>query len=181
MNKINLGAGYDLIEGYINHDIAPLDGIEVIHDLNQMPWPWQSNSVSDLVAKDVIEHLDDFMAVMEEAYRILCKGGIMYLKVPYWNSWSAYADPTHKRGFHELAFRFFEPTSGWCGERGYYSKARFMISDEAFILMPFSPYFSVPGIRKIYIRNKFLKKIVSTLAGIFSGVIIDLEITMVKI
>jgi SAM-dependent methyltransferase len=179
--KINLGAGNDIFDGYVNHDIAQLPGINVTHNLNEYPWPWASDSVTEIHAKDVIEHLDDFIAVMEEMHRILKVGGIAFIKVPYWNSWSAHVDPTHKRGFHELTFHFLDLNSPWRRERPYYTKSNFSIARQTFVLIPFSPYFSLPLINRIRINNKIMQKILSLIGNIFSGIIIDLEFKLIKV
>jgi len=60
--KINLGAGGDIRQGFVNHDIAQLPGIDVVHDLDVYPWPWEDASADEIVAKDLLEHLEDFMA-----------------------------------------------------------------------------------------------------------------------
>ncbi len=39
--NLNLGAGKDIVDGYINHDIVELPGIDIVHDLNVFPWPWE--------------------------------------------------------------------------------------------------------------------------------------------
>jgi SAM-dependent methyltransferase len=178
--KINMGAGGDIRKGYINHDIVKLQGIDVVHDLNVYPWPWGDASADEVVAKDLLEHLDDFMAAMEEVYRILAPGGTLKITVPYWNSVSCHGDPTHRRGFHELTFRFFDPESPLCKERHYYSTARFMIEKEFFIISPFAPYFQLPGLRLVKIKGRIAKRIIGFIANTFSNVIHDLELELKK-
>ena len=112
--KIHLGAGRDILTGYINHDLVALLGIDVVHNLNHYPWPWADSSVEEIRVFNVLEHLDDFMKAMEEISRILAPGGHCHISVPYWNSWCVPADPTHKRGFQEITFRFFDPESIYC-------------------------------------------------------------------
>jgi len=179
--KLNLGAGTDIRDGYINHDISCLADIDIVHNLNDYPWPWDAGSCDEIVANDVIEHLDDFMLFMEEAYRILVPGGILKISVPYWNSVSAHADPTHKRGFHELTFRFFDPNSPLCQERNYYTHARFNINKEIFVISPFAPYLQIPGLRLIKIHKKTPKRIIGFIGNIFSNIILDLQVEMKKI
>ena len=177
---LNLGAGNDIRNGYINHDIAPLLNIDVVHDLNHYPWPWEDNSIDEVLALDVIEHLDDFLLVMEECYRIMKHGGLLKLKVPYWNSAFAHMDPTHKRGFHEVTFHFLDPSKEVCKARSYYTHARFQIKEEIFILIPFAPYFRLPFVKEIYVRGRITKRVVGFLGNLFSNIILDLKIGMVK-
>jgi len=179
--KINLGAGADIRHGYINHDIVQLSGIDIVHDLNIYPWPWIDASVDEFVAKDLLEHLNDFMAAMEEIYRIMKPGGILLITVPYWNSVSCHADPTHRRGFHELTFRFFDPKSPYCKERHYYSTARFTVLKEAFVISPFAPYFQLPGLTLVRIKSPISKRITGLIANIFSNVIHDIELELRRV
>lgn len=181
INKLNLGAGRDIKEGFTNHDISPLTGIDTIHDLNQYPWPWPKNSFDQILAIDILEHLDDVITPIEELYRILKPGGEVTIRVPYWNHSCAYIDPTHKRGFHEQTFHFFDINSGYYKDRGYYSKASFEIIEEIFILSPGSPYFRIPKLGIIKIRSSIIKKIVGWFGNHISNVIADVHVTMKKI
>jgi len=179
--RLNIGAGTDILPGWINHDVAPLHGIDCVHDLNVRPWPWDSGSVSEIKIYDVLEHLDELIPSIEEIWRILAPGGICRISVPYWNSWCAAADPTHKRAFHEITFHFFDPSSPYCQSRPYYSKARFSIVEEAFILAPFNPYLLIPGLREIAVKGRIGKKLVGIVGNYFiSNLIQDLRVTLRK-
>jgi SAM-dependent methyltransferase len=178
--KLNLGSGTDLLDGYVNHDIAKLPGIDIVHNLNSTPWPWDSSAIDEIKIYDVLEHLDDFMSAMEEIWRILIPGGICRLRVPYWNSWCAYADPTHKRSFHELTFDFFDPRSPYCQQRHYYTHARFLIKEISFVICPFSPYFSIPGLREIKISNPIARRLLGLIGGFISNLILDIEVVLIK-
>jgi SAM-dependent methyltransferase len=180
-DKLNLGSGNEILEGYINHDIFSLPGIDSVHDLNVFPWPWADGSMAEVRALNVLEHLDNFMLAIEEIYRILKPSGKCYISVPYWNSWCAAADPTHKRGFHEITFSFFDPESDYGRERAYYSKAKFSIEDERFILAPFGPYYGIPGVGRVEVRMPALKRFVGFLGNYVVGNLIhDLRLTLVK-
>ncbi len=179
--KLNIGAGTDILPGWLNHDIAPLGGIDCVHDLNVRPWPWESGSVTEIKIYDVLEHLDELIPSIEEIWRILAVGGICRVSVPYWNSWCAAADPTHKRAFHETTFHFFDPSSPYCQSRPYYSKARFAIVEEAFILAPFNPYLLIPGLGEIAVKRRLSKRLVGLLGNYFvSNLIQDLRVTLRK-
>lgn len=178
---MNLGAGSDILAGYVNHDIVRLPGIDVVHNLNEYPWPWADASIDEIKVHDVLEHLDSFMKAMEELFRVLAPGGRCHVSVPYWNSVSAGADPTHKRGFHELTFSFFDPDSAYCRLRPYYTKARFHVVEQQFILVPFGPYFSIPGIGQITVRRAASRRIVGFIGNYFiSNLIHDLRLVLEK-
>ena len=84
--RLQLGCGNDPKSGWINHDAVQLPGVDVVHDLNDRPWPWPDNTVDEIWAKDVLEHLPDTLRTMEELYRITKPGASVYIAVPYWNS-----------------------------------------------------------------------------------------------
>jgi len=177
--KLNLGAGKDIRSGYLNHDIADLPGIDSIHDLNKYPWPWEQNSFDQIIAMDILEHLGNFVNAMEELHRILKPGGKVIIRVPYWNHSCAYIDPTHKRGFHEQTFHFFDLDSPYYKERGYYSKAVFRMIDEILILNPGYPY--IPIIGDVHIRGRWFKKGIGWIGSHFSNVISDVQVVMKKV
>lgn len=179
--KLNIGAGNDIREGFVNHDIAALDGIDTVHDLNIYPWPWGDNEFEYIEMNDVLEHLDNHLDALEECHRILKDNGELYLKVPYWNSAFLYMDPTHKRGFHEVTFHFLDPEKEPCRIRPYYTHARFTIMREEFVLMPFAPYAKLPFVDKIVVKSKISKRLVGFVGNMFSNIILDLVVLLKKI
>lgn len=89
-----LGANYNARAGYINVDIEPLPGIDVICDLEK-PWPWADESVDHILAEDIFEHLHDPFHSMNEAWRVLKPGGVLNLRLPSTDGRGAFQDPTH--------------------------------------------------------------------------------------
>jgi SAM-dependent methyltransferase len=87
-----------------------------VHDLNVIPWPFDDDSVDQVDAIDVVEHLDDVVRFMNECWRILRPGGTLEIHAVSWQSENLWRDPTHKRGFHYDTFRYFDPSTEW-GER----------------------------------------------------------------
>jgi hypothetical protein len=179
--KINLGAGNDIRREYENHDSIALPGIDLIHDLNTYPWPWNNEKADEILAIDILEHLDDFMMAMEELHRVMKTGALVHIKVPYWNSAYSCIDPTHRRGFHEQTFHFFDPKSHWCQERPYYSSARFHVVKLTYSLVLFAPYFTIPKINPIKITKPSIQRIVGFLGNLFSNIICDIYITLQKV
>lgn len=175
--KLNIGCGADIKTGYLNCDRIMLPGVDRIADLDGR-LPFDDGSVDEVLAIDVLEHVQDLIKSMEELYRILKKGGRLLLQVPYWNSWCAYADPTHKRGFHERVFEFFDPDKEACRERSYYTNARFRIISISPVIYPGLPYF---GAGKIKIKSLLMKKLFFVLGNIFNNAIIDLDVILEKV
>lgn len=105
MNKINLGCGKDIKEGYINLDIRQLKGVNIVHDLNNYPWPFKNNSFDEVYCRDSIEHLIDLHKAMTEIKRICRKNAVVRIIVPYYHSSSALY-PVHHFQFNVDTFRF---------------------------------------------------------------------------
>lgn len=80
--KLNLGCGNTRIEGWIGVDFLSGPAVDVIADLTK-PLPWESNSVDEVLASHVLEHIVMFEDTIREIHRILRPGGILTIKVPY--------------------------------------------------------------------------------------------------
>ena len=177
-NKLHLGCGDVIKKGWLNHDMMPLPGVDIVHDLRQFPWPFEDGQFEEVYMKDVLEHLPDTIRTMEELYRITKPGAKVYITVPYWNSCTAIGDPTHVKLFNEFSFDFFDPTTWQCKGRPYYSKARFYIKRMGVCVTPFeSILLKIPKFTKGYmIFNQVGKKIFLTLASFFCNVISCLDV-----
>lgn len=117
ISKLNLGCGHDIRPGYLNLDNAPLDGVDVVHDLTVLPLPFSDNEFEEILCKDVLEHLE-YMPLMAELYRVLTPGGILHIQVPHFTSYNNFIDPTHRKRFSYRTFEFFVRDSKF--DRGYY-------------------------------------------------------------
>jgi ubiquinone/menaquinone biosynthesis C-methylase UbiE len=109
--KLNLGCGKKIMEGYINLDHVSLAGVDIVHDINKFPYPFEDNSFVEVYANSVLEHVDDLPRVMKELHRILEAGGRLVGGVPWFNCSSAYGDPTHKYFFTLQTFLYFDASS----------------------------------------------------------------------
>lgn len=99
MKKLNLGSGSDYRQGFINIDILSDVGADLVHDITK-PFPFSSESVSEIIAQDVLEHLtreqqSDFFA---EAFRLLVKGGRLFIRIPNNDDiWERFSDDPDTR------------------------------------------------------------------------------------
>ncbi len=106
---INLGCGAVRIPGSIGVDrVAISDFVDVVHDLDKVPYPFKNNSVDEIHFYHVLEHLQQPIKKMEELHRILKPGGIIYLRVPHFSSMGAFSDITHVRPFGFTSFDCFK-------------------------------------------------------------------------
>lgn len=120
IKKLHLGCGGDLRPDMLNVDMFeqwPPEGIQYYqHDLNQFPWPWNSNSFDYVEMNHCLEHLQDPVRVLESIYRILKPEGKVLIRVPHHLSHDAHA-PDH---FHYFGMQWF---TIWGGTPYYHRRA----------------------------------------------------------
>jgi len=82
-DKLNLGCGTDLKEGYLNVDRKNY-GNKKIHEveLNEYPWNLPKNYFKEIYLSHILEHLDVEKALLEIC-KISREGGIIKIRVPY--------------------------------------------------------------------------------------------------
>jgi hypothetical protein len=105
--KLNLGCGLKKFKGYHNVDISPIVKPDEVVDLNK-DWPWNENTYTHIVAKDVFEHLDDPVHAIKEMYRVSENGAIWEIQVPHWRCDTALDDPGHKHLITLGLFNLFD-------------------------------------------------------------------------
>jgi len=143
LNKLNLGCGKDVKKGYLNLDSARLAGVDIVHDLNNTPWPFKANTFDEICCHNVLEHLDNLIISMEEIWRIIKKKGRVIVEVPAFPGPWAATDPTHKHFFTYMTFNYFTSED----RLNYYTLARFKIIKRKLIfhkvLFPFNWFFNI--------------------------------------
>jgi predicted SAM-dependent methyltransferase len=82
IRKVQLGAGSSRLEGWLNTDIEPGDGLAYLDATK--PFPFENDSVHYIFSEHVIEHLtyDEAKIMMAEAHRVLAPGGKMRISTP---------------------------------------------------------------------------------------------------
>lgn len=126
MNKkiVNLGCGKVRIPGSLGVDRVLIDNyVDVVHDLDVLPYPFEDSSVDEIHLYHVLEHLREPLKKLEEIYRILRPGGILHMRVPHFSSMGAFTDITHIRPFGYLSFDCLEPDN----YQHFYTTAEFKI------------------------------------------------------
>jgi len=117
--NINLGAGENLITGFINVDVVEKPGIDVVCDLEKYPWSFPDECADLIIASQLVEHIDphggNFIRFMDEAWRILKVGGQFMIATPYGQSAAYVQDPTHCNPCNELTWSYFDPADEMTG------------------------------------------------------------------
>jgi len=118
---LNLGSGRRYDPEAVNLDVTERTSPDVVHDLEQMPWPFDDGRFGRVEAIDVIEHLSDPLAAMSEIHRVTRAGALVHVVVPHFSSANAHTDLTH-RGF--FGYRSFDNVTGE-SVHDYYTDRRF--------------------------------------------------------
>ena len=94
-------------------DRLPFPGVDKVWDLDICPWPVPDNSCLSITAVHVVEHLTSLLVpFMNECWRILQPGGLLYLVTPLAgaNPDLEWCDPTHIRCYRRHSFiNYFTP------------------------------------------------------------------------
>ena len=83
-----------------------LAGQEKSHDLNILPWPFESDSVEEIRMENILGMVEDILGMMMEIYRICKNGAKIYIAVPWYNSSSAATDCRNIHLFNFTTFDF---------------------------------------------------------------------------
>lgn len=111
--RLDIGGGANPQPGFINIDILPLPGVDIIWDLENTPWPLKDESVLTAIASHVLEHIDPhkgvFINVMNEIWRVLKPNAQFAFVVPHAESHGYAQDPTHCNMINETTMHYFDP------------------------------------------------------------------------
>lgn len=102
---LDIGCGANKVPGAVGMDINPRTAADVIHDLDDLPYPFPDNQFDEVIGRHVIEHVRDPMAVMCELHRITRNGGVVKLVAPHWTNPDFATDLTHRNHLNSYSFR----------------------------------------------------------------------------
>ena len=100
MTKLNLGCGYNKLDGYINVDHDENCNPDIVADLESI-LPFEDSSIDEIVLHHILEHLGHdvktYFNLWKELYRILKNDGLIRITVPHHLHENFHHDPTHCR------------------------------------------------------------------------------------
>jgi len=145
--KLNVGCGKDIRPGWVNLDLIDYGGNQIT-DLNQYPWPFPENHFDHVLCSHVLEHMNNFNAVVTELYRVAKPNATIEVRVPFFLSTKYYSEPDHRIPFGIRSFDNYEEIGGrklkfyekWkLGHRtNYNSPARFVVLEKRFHVSNFA-------------------------------------------
>lgn len=186
IRKLDVGCGSKKRKGFVGMDVVPIEGVDIVHDMNLKPWPIESNSVEEIIFDDVLEHSKDFLTILSEVYRVAKPECIVKIAVPHFSSDNMYTDPTHTTFFSTRSFNYFDKSLNH--KHGFYlSDVNFKIfrSEIHFVeyfiheseKKKFNPYQAI-GLQ--YLVNKFPRIYEKFFAWIIPAAELYFELIVIK-
>lgn len=160
--KLNLGCGKEILRGYLNLDLKKGEGVDVVHDLNKFPYPFQNNHFDIVNATYILEHLKDPIKTIRELHRITKKGGVVRIEVPHASNPVFWCDLTHVRPYSIFSMNRFDIQYQNKNSLQYLNEVKFRVGK----LIIFSTLFKI--FELIFNMNEFIQSIYE---GYFSGII----------
>jgi SAM-dependent methyltransferase len=120
---LELGCGFAKTPGAFGVDIIVGSQADLLHDLDVVPYPLEGGAWDRIICRDVLEHVEHVVPVMEEIWRLGRAGARVEVSGPFMSSVNYFSDPTHRRAFTSRSFDYF--IAGTPTFRLGYSRARF--------------------------------------------------------
>ena len=85
--------------------------VDIVHDLEQLPYPLPDKCCVTILASHIMEHLDPrrFIDIMDELWRVMKPDGQLLISTPYAGTPGFWQDPTHIHGYNEATWTYFDP------------------------------------------------------------------------
>ena len=112
--KLELGGGRFPQEGFVSLDLEKFTDSTIVHNLEE-GLPLISEKVTEILADNVLEHINNLIPLMNQCHDVLEPGGLFKIIVPLFPTIGAIKDPTHVRFFIEESFDYFD--QDWDYER----------------------------------------------------------------
>lgn len=114
---LDIGCGKAKQPHFVGMDIRSAEGVDIVHDLEEFPWPIEDDSCNVILASHILEHIKPwkFMdpagrpCVMGEIWRVLKADGQLLLTCPYGVGPGFVQDPTHCNPISEATLQYFDP------------------------------------------------------------------------
>lgn len=136
--KLDLGCGKRPKEGHYGVDHADLPGVDIMTSLEAPLSGLPDNSVAGITTRHTMEHIVNFLPLLQEIHRIVVPGGTVDVEVPHFSNPYGFSDPTHVRFFGLYTFHYFSDEIDQPRKPvpNFYIPQRFVIQSIKFSLVP---------------------------------------------
>ena len=107
---LDIGCGDNKFPNSIGMDKRVLNNVNIIHDIEQIPWPVVGGEFDEVRMSHVMEHMKPWLVlnIMNEIWRVLKLGGHLELIMPVAGSVAFYSDPTHTKSWNIHTVSYFD-------------------------------------------------------------------------
>lgn len=124
---LDVGCGQNKFEGSTGIDFALSADHDLSHDLNVFPYPIENDAYEVILLRNVIEHIQNIVGLMEEIHRVGKNGADVLISTPHFSSIYSYQDPTHIRHMAYDSMDYFTEDTK---HSNFYSKCRFSMESK---------------------------------------------------
>jgi SAM-dependent methyltransferase len=121
---LDLGCGHRKAPGAFGIDIKVLPNVDLMQDLEAIPYPLPDNCADEVRLTHVIEHFTAPIPILQEVWRLTRPGARVLIRTPHYSGRYAWIDPTHRRAFSAESFHYFGEN-----DYSYYTEARFRVRE----------------------------------------------------
>lgn len=120
--KLNLGSGIKRFDGFTNVDSDVRVNPDHVVDLNTQPLPFMDNTVDEVIAHHIFEHIGTgFFNFIQDLYRVCKHQAVIDVHVPHPRHDYFLGDLTHVR---PITVENMRPLSKqWCSTQSYISSS----------------------------------------------------------
>jgi len=136
--RLNLGCGESLQPDWINVDLYGKP--DIVCDLQVFPYPWDDNSVDEIMMHHVLEHLPNWWDAFVECSRILKPGGQLHIHVPDESSTSALTYRDHHHVFSVWSFHGIHGGPGGANSWAVETEDTVPLAMSSYRRIPFTKY-----------------------------------------
>ena len=107
---LDVGCSDHKSRGAVGMDIRAVEGVDIVHNITQVPWPLPDACCHRVLMSHILEHIppDKIMGLMSEVHRVLMPNGQAMISMPYGVSPRALQDPTHFRCWIESVPQYWD-------------------------------------------------------------------------
>jgi SAM-dependent methyltransferase len=137
---------------WVNLDMNPKANPDVLHNLNDLPLPFDDNTFDCVLATHVFEHLEKekWLFVVADIHRILKPNGHMIAVTPHGSSDVAMGMAQHRQAFFECTWQSITPESyNRPGNNGYLDDEGFPFREwkaDTLLLVPWPEFMDDPDL-----------------------------------
>lgn len=109
--SLDLGCGINKHDGWTGMDARACNGVDIVHNVQDFPWPLDDNSCSRILMQNLYEHIEPKYRIqlIDECWRVMKPSGQLIVSSPYAGSVRAFQDPTHYTCPNEVTAKYFDP------------------------------------------------------------------------